>query len=81
MKKIFVLNNKDRISFKKIKIVPSGSDIVHQVNFEYLVSVVDNFSSMSCTNLVVCTGSHTIMINGWGEGRKGADAEIHGQSI
>ena len=33
-------------AFKNFNIVPPGSGIVHQVNLEYLASVVDNFGAM-----------------------------------
>lgn len=73
-------------AFKNFNIVPPGSGIVHQVNLEYLASVVDNFGPMPCPDSVVGTDSHTTMINGlgvlgWGVGGIEAEAVMLGQPI
>ena len=73
-------------AFKNFNIVPPGSGIVHQVNLEYLASVVYNKGEMPCPDSVVGTDSHTTMINGlgvlgWGVGGIEAEAVMLGQSI
>lgn len=73
-------------AFKNFSIVPPGSGIVHQVNLEYLASVVYNRTGMPCPDSVVGTDSHTTMINGlgvlgWGVGGIEAEAVMLGQPI
>lgn len=73
-------------AFKNFSIVPPGSGIVHQVNLEYLASVVYNKGKHPCPDSVVGTDSHTTMINGlgvlgWGVGGIEAEAVMLGQSI
>ena len=73
-------------AFKNFSIVPPGSGIVHQVNLEYLASIVYNRSGMPCPDSVVGTDSHTTMINGlgvlgWGVGGIEAEAVMLGQPI
>jgi aconitate hydratase len=69
-------------SLKNFGVVPPGRGIVHQVNLEYLASVVGTQSSggktLAFPDTVVGTDSHTTMINGlgvlgWGVG--GIEAE------
>ena len=73
-------------AFENFSIVPPGSGIVHQVNLEYLASVVYNRSGMPYPDSVVGTDSHTTMINGlgvlgWGVGGIEAEAVMLGQPI
>jgi aconitate hydratase len=73
-------------AFKNFKIIPPGSGIVHQVNLEYLASVVYNKGSMPCPDSVVGTDSHTTMVGGlgvlgWGVGGIEAEAVMLGQPI
>jgi len=73
-------------AFKNFSIVPPGSGIVHQVNLEYLASVVYNRGAMPCPDSVVGTDSHTTMIGGlgvlgWGVGGIEAEAVMLGQPI
>lgn len=73
-------------AFKNFSIVPPGSGIVHQVNLEYLASVVYNRGQHPCPDSVVGTDSHTTMINGlgvlgWGVGGIEAEAVMLGQPI
>lgn len=73
-------------AFKNFGIVPPGSGIVHQVNLEYLASVVYNRDGIPCPDSVVGTDSHTTMINGlgvlgWGVGGIEAEAVMLGQPI
>ncbi|MGQ0793825.1 MAG: aconitate hydratase AcnA [Deltaproteobacteria bacterium] len=77
-------------SFDKFRAVPPGTGIVHQVNLEYLASVVmcekvgnDTFAF---PDTLVGTDSHTTMINGlsvlgWGVGGIEAEACMLGQPL
>ncbi|WP_407282042.1 aconitate hydratase AcnA [Methanolobus sp. WCC1] len=75
-------------AFDNLKVVPPASGIIHQVNLEYLASVVH--LNEKCGELVaypdtlVGTDSHTTMINGlgvlgWGVGGIEAEAVMLGQ--
>jgi aconitate hydratase len=59
-----------RDAFKNFRVVPPGKGIVHQVNLEYLASVVSNVEIDGQQNLIpdtlFGTDSHTTMINGLG---------------
>lgn len=76
-------------SFKNMRIFPPGSGIMHQVNMEYLASVVfvderDDGSKMLYPDSVIGNDSHTTMINslgvlGWGVGGIEAEAVMLGQ--
>ena len=75
-------------SFKDFRVVPPGTGIVHQVNLEYLASVVhrrtENGTSVAYPDTLVGTDSHTTMINGlgvvgWGVGGIEAEAVLTGQ--
>ena len=76
-------------SFKDFRVVPPGTGIVHQVNLEYLASVVQRRKDTTGTQLafpdtLVGTDSHTTMINGlgvvgWGVGGIEAEAVLTGQ--
>lgn len=77
-------------AFKTLGIVPPGIGIVHQVNLEYLASVVIKASQGDLTILypdtLVGTDSHTTMINGlgvlgWGVGGIEAEAAMLGQPV
>ncbi|MDX2180533.1 MAG: aconitate hydratase AcnA [Bryobacteraceae bacterium] len=66
--------------------VPPGTGIVHQVNLEYLASVVFTRDGQAYPDSVVGTDSHTTMINGlgvvgWGVGGIEAEACMLGQPI
>ena len=75
-------------SFKNFKVVPPGVGIIHQVNLEYLASLVKT-KKMDGRNYVypdtlVGTDSHTTMINGigvlgWGVGGIEAEAVMLGR--
>lgn len=77
-------------AFNTLKIVPPGVGIVHQVNLEYLATVVlsqqkDNHTILYPDTLVG-TDSHTTMINGlgvlgWGVGGIEAEAAMLGQPV
>jgi aconitate hydratase len=75
-------------AFENFQVVPPGTGIVHQVNLEYLASVVhrrpENGIPVAFPDTVVGTYSHTTMINGlgvvgWGVGGIEAEAVLLGQ--
>jgi|Deesub1362A_J573_1020465.scaffolds.fasta_scaffold00456_22 aconitate hydratase len=75
-------------SFKNVRIFPPGSGIIHQVNLEYISSVVVtrevNGERLVFPETLVGTDSHTTMINGlgilgWGVGGIEAEAVMLGQ--
>lgn len=77
-------------AFQNFRCVPPGTGIVHQVNLEYLASVVFTKKQGNETAMypdtVVGTDSHTTMINGlgivgWGVGGIEAEAAMLGQPI
>jgi aconitate hydratase len=74
-------------AFRSFRVVPPGTGIVHQVNLEYLASVVrstDDSPPVLFPDTLVGTDSHTTMINGlgvvgWGVGGIEAEAVMLGQ--
>jgi aconitate hydratase len=75
-------------AFDGLTVVPPGTGIVHQVNLEYLASVVHRRQHggqwISYPDTCVGTDSHTTMINGigvvgWGVGGIEAEAVVLGQ--
>ena len=75
-------------AFENFRVVPPGTGIVHQVNLEYLASVVLTKKCGAETwvypDTLVGTDSHTTMINGlgvlgWGVGGIEAEAAMLGQ--
>ncbi|MDH5806046.1 MAG: aconitate hydratase AcnA, partial [Gemmatimonadota bacterium] len=75
-------------AFDNFSVVPPGTGIVHQVNLEYLASVVRmekvNGEFQAYPDTLVGTDSHTTMINGigvmgWGVGGIEAEAVMLGQ--
>jgi aconitate hydratase len=75
-------------AFENFSVVPPGTGIVHQVNLEYLASVVhrrhENGLDLAYPDTLVGTDSHTTMINGlgvvgWGVGGIEAEAVVLGQ--
>ncbi|NHJ39890.1 MAG: aconitate hydratase, partial [Asgard group archaeon] len=75
-------------SFNNFRVVPPGRGIVHQVNLEYLATVVQtkkiNGKVIAFPDTLVGTDSHTTMINGlgvlgWGVGGIEAEAVMLGQ--
>jgi aconitate hydratase len=75
-------------AFANFRVVPPDSGIVHQVNLEYLASVVfrqrRNGTTIAYPDTLVGTDSHTTMINGlgvlgWGVGGIEAEAALLGQ--
>ena len=78
-------------AFHKLKLVPPDTGIVHQVNLEFLASVVmekelEGKSVTAYPDTLVGTDSHTPMINGlgvlgWGVGGIEAEAALLGQPV
>ncbi|MBN2222041.1 MAG: aconitate hydratase AcnA [Vallitaleaceae bacterium] len=77
-------------SFKNFRAVPPSTGIIHQVNLEYLATVVTSKEEDGKTYLfpdtLVGTDSHTTMINGigilgWGVGGIEAEACMLGQPL
>ena len=77
-------------AFDNFRVVPPSTGIVHQVNLEYLASVVQakekNNTLLAFPDTLVGTDSHTPMINGlgvlgWGVGGIEAEAALLGQPI
>lgn len=75
-------------AFDNYRAVPPATGIVHQVNLEYLASVVleknDGEGNVAYPDSLVGTDSHTTMINGlgvlgWGVGGIEAEASMLGQ--
>ncbi len=75
-------------AFDNFRVVPPGTGIVHQVNLEYLGSVVRSVEvdgdRVAFPDTLVGTDSHTTMINGlgivgWGVGGIEAEAVMLGQ--
>jgi len=92
------LRNKERYEFLKwgqkafenFRVVPPMTGIVHQVNLEYLASVVmtkqDGDATLAFPDTLVGTDSHTTMVNGlgvvgWGVGGIEAEAVMLGQPM
>ena len=75
-------------AFENFRVVPPGTGIVHQVNLEYLASVIhrreEGGVALAYPDTLVGTDSHTTMINGlgvvgWGVGGIEAEAVLLGQ--
>jgi len=78
-------------AFRKLRVLPPGLGICHQVNMEYLATCVnlqpDGGGRLTASpDTLVGTDSHTVMINsmgvlGWGVGGIEAEAAMLGQPI
>ncbi|MGB3329416.1 MAG: aconitate hydratase, partial [Thermomicrobiales bacterium] len=77
-------------AFQNFRAVPPGTGIVHQVNLEYLASVVatkqEAGETIALPDTLVGTDSHTTMVNGlgvlgWGVGGIEAEAVMLGQPL
>ncbi|MFN0093584.1 MAG: aconitate hydratase AcnA [Dehalococcoidia bacterium] len=77
-------------AFNNFRVVPPGTGIVHQVNLEYLATVVfrkeEEREVVAYPDTLVGTDSHTTMINGlgvlgWGVGGIEAEAAMLGQPV
>ncbi|UCC43641.1 MAG: aconitate hydratase AcnA [Candidatus Zixiibacteriota bacterium] len=73
-------------AFDNFRVIPPATGICHQVNLEYLASVVATSNGMAFPDTLVGTDSHTVMINGlsvvgWGVGGIEAEAVMLGQPV
>ncbi|HLK63355.1 MAG TPA: aconitate hydratase AcnA [Bryobacteraceae bacterium] len=73
-------------AFTNFRVVPPDTGIVHQVNLEYLASVVFRANGQAYPDSLVGTDSHTTMVNGlgvlgWGVGGIEAEACMLGQPV
>ena len=73
-------------AFRGLRVVPPGTGIVHQVNLEYLATVVTTRDGVAFPDTLVGTDSHTTMINGlgvlgYGVGGIEAEAVLLGQPL
>lgn len=77
-------------AFSNFRVVPPGAGICHQVNLEFLASVVmtktENGTTVAFPDTLVGTDSHTTMVNGlgvlgWGVGGIEAEAVLLGQPL
>jgi aconitate hydratase len=86
----YILLRWGQTAFRNFRVVPPDTGIVHQVNLEYLASVVfrgeSNGRASAYPDSLVGTDSHTTMVNGlgvlgWGVGGIEAEACMLGQPI
>ncbi len=73
-------------AFDNFSVVPPNTGICHQVNLEYLATVVTARDGQAFPDTLVGTDSHTTMINGlgvlgWGVGGIEAEAAMLGQPV
>ena len=73
-------------AFDHFRVVPPDTGIVHQINLEYLGTVVMARNGQAYPDTLVGTDSHTTMINGlgivgWGVGGIEAEAAMLGQPV
>ncbi|MGZ3418635.1 MAG: aconitate hydratase AcnA [Polyangiales bacterium] len=72
--------------FRNLRVIPPGTGICHQVNLEYLASVVRSDKGEAFPDTLVGADSHTTMVNGtgvlgWGVGGIEAEAAMLGQPV
>ncbi|HYH27769.1 MAG TPA: aconitate hydratase AcnA, partial [Actinomycetota bacterium] len=75
-----------QVAFDNFRVVPPNTGICHQVNLEYLSTVVREQDGVAFPDTLVGTDSHTPMVNGlgvvgWGVGGIEAEAAMLGQPI
>ena len=73
-------------AFRDLRVVPPGTGIVHQVNLEFLATVIDERDGVAFPDTLVGTDSHTTMVNGlgvlgYGVGGIEAEAVLLGQPL
>ncbi len=77
-------------AFRNFRVVPPGAGIVHQVNLEFLASVVQTMNkdgqTIAMPDTLVGTDSHSTMVNGlgvlgWGVGGIEAEAAMLNQPL
>jgi len=86
----YILLRWGQTAFRNFRVVPPDTGIVHQVNLEYLASVVFRLQTAhgweAYPDTLVGTDSHTTMVNGlgvlgWGVGGIEAEACMLGQPV
>ena len=86
----YILLRWGQTAFQNFRVVPPDTGIVHQVNLEYLASVVFRLRTangwVAYPDTLVGTDSHTTMVNGlgvlgWGVGGIEAEACMLGQPV
>src|SRR6202035_1833037 len=89
-KERYILLRWGQTAFQNFRVVPPDTGIVHQVNLEYLASVVFRLQTgqgwEAYPDTLVGTDSHTTMVNGlgvlgWGVGGIEAEACMLGQPV
>ena len=75
-----------KTAFENFSVVPPNTGICHQVNLEYLSTVVTARDGQAFPDTLVGTDSHTTMVNGlgvlgWGVGGIEAEAAMLGQPV
>jgi aconitate hydratase len=73
-------------ALKNLRVIPPTNGIIHQINIEYLTSVVSTQNGEAFPDSVVGTDSHTTMVNGlgvlgWGVGGIEAAAAMLGEPV
>jgi aconitate hydratase len=78
-------------AFRNLRVIPPATGIIHQINLEYLASVVTvrpgaDGKPVAMPDTLVGTDSHTTMVNGlgvlgWGVGGIEAEAVMLGQAL
>lgn len=73
-------------AFKMLRVVPPGYGIVHQINLEYLATVIVERAGLVFPDTLVGTDSHTTMVNGlgilgWGVGGLEAESALLGEPL
>src|SRR4051794_11650916 len=73
-------------AFRDLRVVPPGTGIIHQVNLEFLATVIADRDGVAFPDTVVGTDSHTTMVNGlgvlgYGVGGIEAEAVLLGQPL
>ncbi|MBN1968943.1 MAG: aconitate hydratase AcnA [Candidatus Delongbacteria bacterium] len=73
-------------SFQNFRIIPPGNGIIHQINLEYLSSIVSEKDDIMFPDTLIGTDSHTTMIDGlgilgWGVGGIEAEAVMLGEPL
>ncbi len=73
-------------AFEKLRVLPPGLGICHQINMEYLADCVAVENGVAFPDTLVGTDSHTTTVNcmgvlGWGVGGIEAEAAMLGQPI
>ena len=73
-------------AYSKVRVIPPGNGIIHQINIEYLARGVWEENGLYYPDTVAGTDSHTPMVNGigvvgWGVGGIEAEAGMLGQPV